>query len=77
MCPLPWHPSQQVLAVVQVHVEGVGRANEAEAEALVGDLGEALQALLDHKLHLQAALERVHGQVRSVVDDVAAVPLPC
>ena len=69
--------SDWVLAVVQVHVEDVARGNEAEAEALVGDLGEALQAMLDHKLHLQAAFERVHTQMRCVVGDVAAMPVPC
>ena len=60
----------------QVHVEEVARGNEAEAEALEGDLGEALQALLDHKLHCQAALERVHAHLRSVHEDVGAMPLP-
>jgi hypothetical protein len=53
----------------------VVRANEAEAEQLNGDLAEALQALLDHKLHLQRTLEHTHSHLHSTLDTVAAAPL--
>jgi len=51
------------------------RANEAEAEQLVGDLAEALQQLLDHKLHLQRTLENTHAHLHSTLHKVAAMPL--
>lgn len=58
-------------------MEEAGRRAEAEAEALVGDLGDALQALLDHKLHCQAALDSVAAHMRTLTREVAAQPLPC
>ncbi len=58
-------------------MEEAGRRAEAEAEALVADLGEALQALLDHKLACQAALDGVASHLRGAARALAATPLPC
>ncbi len=64
-----------MLCVAQIQAEEEVRDNETEAEELNADLADALQSLLDHKLHLQRTLEHTHSHVHSVLSSVAAMPV--
>jgi len=59
-------------APLQAAAEAAARGTDADAERLNRDLGEALGVLVDHKLHVQRALEGVHAHVRAVAGQVAA-----
>ena len=62
MHPVPW----------QAAAEAAARTAEADAECLSRDLSEALERLVDHKLHMQRSLEAVLGHMRAVYAQVTA-----
>ncbi|CAL8470906.1 g10448 [Coccomyxa elongata] len=67
--------SEAAIVALQIQAEEEVRESEAEAEQLNADLADALQSLLDHKLHLQRTLEHTHSHVHSVLASVAAMPV--
>ena len=62
MQPVPW----------QTAAEAAARSADADAERLSRDLSEALERLVDHKLHMQRSLEAVLAHMRAVHAQVAA-----
>lgn len=60
---------------IQAQQEELARSNTAEMEQLNGDLAEALQLLVEHKLGIQEALQDAHSHLQGVLQQVAAMPL--
>lgn len=62
ICAVPW----------QAAAEAAARSADADAERLSRDLSEALERLVDHKLHMQRSLEAVLAHMRAVHAQVTA-----
>ena len=60
---------------IQAQQEELARSNTAEMEQLNGDLAEALQLLVEHKLGIQEALQDAHSHLQGVLQQVAAMAL--
>jgi hypothetical protein len=60
---------------LQAQQEELARSNTAEMEQLNGDLAEALQLLVEHKLGIQETLQETQSHHQGVLQEVAAMPL--
>lgn len=68
--------SQERVRQVQSEYEALQRTCDAEVARLQKDLNAALEAILNHKLHIRKTVETVMGSARTVGSEVEALRVP-
>ncbi|KAK9828671.1 hypothetical protein WJX72_001447 [[Myrmecia] bisecta] len=67
--------SEDRIRDLQAHYDDLQRAAEAETAQVTADLARALDALIEHKVHIQNTLTRVHNHALAVQQDVASITM--